>query len=173
MNVISLEDVRKGAFIRPGVVGHYRPPEFSPSCYSFLNSKGLEEVKQRINNGSLEGKVGELTISKDGRALSPSAKESEYNRLEHGLVNYIQSYSNNSSYGSVAFNATGDMFMSMVEYIDFLQQRFKTDAGKVKRLKRAVITAFYDKMSESAGYFMAPVRPLYDEIRAAARLKTA
>jgi len=102
---------------------------------------------------------------RDVKALQPSSPESGYKSLEKRLVNYLESNLRVESYSIVGVNLFGDRFISLIEYIEFIEGNFSTDARQTKKLKSTIIETFRGKSRYNPEAFIPErLKPLYVEV---------
>ena len=137
-------------------------PGVQISIYSLFGFGAVPKIEKGITG--LDETVREAynrQISNDRAALSPSATQADYEALENRLVNNLGS---DQSYGSVAVNEVSGKYADTINYIHFLQTKYKTDPKRIKILKVAVIKSLIQRIPDYAERSVAkPEKMLYEK----------
>lgn len=144
-------------------------PQF-PDLYKRLYER-LFKIKHSLVSKTLEdianeGAMGRLFII-DGKALEATSSEQDYRATKQKLIGYLKSFRSGQSYGNVALNEVGDIFLSILEYIELLDKKFNTAPKRVEELRLAAIRTFREKVDFGAWRFIPAVyMGLYKRVEA-------
>ena len=124
--------------------------------YRFLNPQSVH-IASTFRALPLEELVknpdGKKIIA-DGNALEATTATEDYQRLEERLVGHLRGFRSGQSYGSAAINEVVDRFVSILEYIKSLEERFRVDPERIEKLRFLVIKIFREKVGSGAGKYV-------------------
>ena len=134
----------------------HQQTDSSEVYYRFLNPNYLH-IFSALKVLPLEDLVrnsdGKKIIA-DGKTLEATATVEDYQRLRDRLVDYLRDFRSGQSYGGVAINEVVNRFISILEYIKSLEERFRVDPERIEKLRFLVIKIFREKVGSGAGKYV-------------------
>ena len=127
-------------------------PPSNENIYDKVMTQAPKFLKLRAEE--ISDKLG-TKFASDSFALQ-TRKSWGYDRLRKELVDFIADSRSGQSWRNVALNEVGDRFLSVLSYIKMYEtnEKFGADPNKIERLRKEVMTAFFEKLGYMALFFV-------------------